>query len=47
MNLKTHGRYRYSPISGRPHYKWTGGKHHHDASPKYLTLNGESKPPAR
>ncbi len=26
MILKTHGRYRYSPISGRPHYEWPGGK---------------------
>ena len=26
MSLKTHGRYRYSPISGRPHYDWPDGK---------------------
>ena len=26
MILKTHGRYRYSPISGRPLYEWPGGK---------------------
>ena len=26
MTLKTHGRYHYSPISGRPHYEWPGGK---------------------
>lgn len=26
MKLKAHGRYRYSPISGRPHYRWPGGK---------------------
>ena len=26
MILKTHDRYRYSPISGRPHYDWPDGK---------------------
>ena len=26
MNLKTHGRYRYSPITERAHYEWPGGK---------------------
>ncbi len=26
MILKTHGRYRYSPITDRPHYEWPGGK---------------------
>ncbi|MCY4317601.1 MAG: polysaccharide deacetylase, partial [Alphaproteobacteria bacterium] len=26
MILNTHGRYNYSPISGRPHYEWPGGK---------------------
>ena len=26
MTLKTHGRYQFSPIIGRPHYEWPGGK---------------------
>ena len=26
MILRTHDRYRYSPISGRPHYDWPDGK---------------------
>ncbi len=26
MRLKTHDRYRYSPISDRAHYEWPGGK---------------------
>ncbi|MEM1436096.1 MAG: polysaccharide deacetylase family protein [Pseudomonadota bacterium] len=26
MNLKTHGRYPYSPITERPAYEWPGGK---------------------
>lgn len=26
LTLKTHSRYRYSPISDRPHYAWPGGE---------------------